>query len=87
MAIKTGSAPYSNYTGNQRHFGPICALSSDIMEFLEVESERGLALRIAVVPSGKDNIVRCAGATHRSPPGNKRDGYAGTKRKRTRDRV
>lgn len=27
------------------------------MEFLGLESERGLALRIAVVPSGKDNII------------------------------
>lgn len=27
------------------------------MEFLGLESERGLALRIAVVPSGKDNLV------------------------------
>ena len=67
MAIKTGSAPYSNRTGNQRHFGPICALWSDIMEFLGLESERGLALRIAVVPSGKDNIIRALRRHIRAP--------------------
>lgn len=61
MAIKTDSAPYSNWTGNQRHLGPICALSSDIMEFLGLESERSLALRIAAVPPGKDTI-RAVGA-------------------------
>lgn len=37
------------------------------MEFLGLESERGLALRIAVVPSGKDNIVRALVRHIRAP--------------------
>lgn len=37
------------------------------MEFLGLESERGLALRIAVVPSGKDNII-CAQERHIRAP-------------------
>lgn len=39
------------------------------MEFLGLESERGLALRIAVVPSGKDNLIRAQGETQRSARG------------------
>ena len=37
------------------------------MEFLGLESERGLALRIAVVPSGKDNITRALKRHIRAP--------------------
>lgn len=37
------------------------------MEFLGLESERDLALRIAVVPSGKDNIIRAQEGHNRAP--------------------
>lgn len=37
------------------------------MEFLGLESERGLAVRIAVVPSGKDNIIGAQGTDPRAP--------------------
>jgi len=37
------------------------------MEFLGLESERGLELRIAVVPSGKDNIARALRRPFRAP--------------------
>ena len=39
------------------------------MEFLGLESERGLALRIAVVPSGKDNIRGAQDRHIRAPKG------------------
>lgn len=38
------------------------------MEFLGLESERSLALRIAAVPSGKDNLRRGQERHSRAPP-------------------